>query len=523
MGASRSLGAALTGALDDSDSLIVICSPAAAKSTWVDAEIRRFKSRADPRVFAVIAAGSPNDPDPARECFPPSLKVKIDASGSATSEPDEPRAPDLQRDGLTRVRAELAASLLDVPFDALWQRDRRRARRTRTVAVAAALLILGSIGAAGVGWFNARFEVQTQAARQAVANARDAIADGRVTEALANLVPFVERRGTSEIVDAPLRTILGWVPAPSENVNATRIQPVRFRESTLLLDPGRGAYDVSDVGLHLERVIRSADGRRLVVIGDQRVLVFDVAKGERIAQAETRQVSWLGHAFEAPTGLIVVTGAVLGPTNGSVFPYVLAIASDGLAVEHHHFKAHMFWGSAAGVAGKCATLLVASHDELANEWKVEGLALAAAGLGEPVEITRRAAKSEDLEVLAGIGRVFPTREAYMADGGVNPFTARDCGSLDDDRFGVDGPGQAPVPTLDIGLAFERSDRWTRVARREVTTPKGRRYEPQCTAAKPCPIVGGDGEPTTERMRRSTSRAPALRRGHDGCRRRRRTR
>src|SRR5215813_13667721 len=57
MGASQSLGAALEGALDDAENLIVICSPAAAQSRWVDAEVRRFKRRGSARVFAVVAAG----------------------------------------------------------------------------------------------------------------------------------------------------------------------------------------------------------------------------------------------------------------------------------------------------------------------------------------------------------------------------------------------------------------------------------------------------------------------------------
>ena len=140
MGASQSLGSALEGALDDAENLIVICSPSAAQSRWVDAEVRRFKRRGSARVFAVIASGEPNSGDPGRECFPPTLKVRIDADGNPTGEPDEPRAPDLRRAGMQRVRVELAAGLLNISFDALWQRDRRRARRNKLVTSAAALL-----------------------------------------------------------------------------------------------------------------------------------------------------------------------------------------------------------------------------------------------------------------------------------------------------------------------------------------------------------------------------------------------
>jgi hypothetical protein len=153
MGASGSLGAALTGAIDDSENLIVICSPAAAQSRWVDAEVRRFKTRGAPSVFAVIIDGEPHALDPSRECFPPSLKVTFDATGVATGEPDEPRAPDLRREGLARVRAQLAAGLLGIPFDTLWRRDRRRHRRMVLAMAAASLVVtvtLAAFGAAAV-------------------------------------------------------------------------------------------------------------------------------------------------------------------------------------------------------------------------------------------------------------------------------------------------------------------------------------------------------------------------------------
>src|SRR4030095_15498249 len=81
MGASQSLGSALEGALDDAENLIVICSPSAAQSRWVDAEVKRFKRRGSARVFAVIASGEPNSGDPSRECFPPRPKVKITHNG----------------------------------------------------------------------------------------------------------------------------------------------------------------------------------------------------------------------------------------------------------------------------------------------------------------------------------------------------------------------------------------------------------------------------------------------------------
>jgi hypothetical protein len=75
-------------ALETSETLIVLCSPFAAKSFQVNEEIRLFKWRHPERLIVpVIADGKPGDL--ARECFPPALRFKIASDGTITdkSEP----------------------------------------------------------------------------------------------------------------------------------------------------------------------------------------------------------------------------------------------------------------------------------------------------------------------------------------------------------------------------------------------------------------------------------------------------
>ena len=443
MGASQSLGSALEGALDDAENLIVICSPAAAQSRWVDAEVRRFKRRGSARVFAVIAAGEPNSRDPNRECFPPSLKVRIDANGNPTGEPDEPRAPDLQREGMQRVRVELAAGLLNISFDALWQRDRRRARRNRFVTSAAALA--GGRRACSGGSWVARLagrEPDSGGAPGAgVVSKR-----GRRRANQRSAYPPVAVPGAAryrELVEGPLRAMLGWTPDPYAALKSTGLTPARLRDATVLLDPGKGVYDVSDVGLKLERLIRSRDGLRLVAVGDQRVAVFDAKTGRRLSQVVNSGVQWIGHAFEAPSGLIVVTGAVLGPTNGSVWPYVLAISADGSTAQNQAIQATVFFGSAAGVTPACDALFMAVEGDT-NVWRVERRELGAGRLGEPSELKPAAADAansnsnsdnQGVTALAAFGKAFQTRDAFLGEAKSNPFTASGCPALAlDDGF-----------------------------------------------------------------------------------------
>ena len=149
MAAHPSLHQALNLLIDSSRHLIVVCTPDSARSEWVDKEVRRFKRRKQPNVFAVIARGRPHSDNVETECFCPSLATLFDDEGNPTKEPDEPLAANLLRESHEKVVARLAAGLLGIPFDDLWRHDRRRARRRRTfigvVGVAATMLLLVSI------------------------------------------------------------------------------------------------------------------------------------------------------------------------------------------------------------------------------------------------------------------------------------------------------------------------------------------------------------------------------------------
>jgi hypothetical protein len=158
MGAATDLGEALRGAIADSESLIVLCSPSAAQSVWVNEEVLHFKrtGRAD-RIFAVIAAGRPNADDDT-ECFPPALKHALGEDGALSESRSEPLALDLRTEKFPRLRARLAAGLLSLPFDDLWQRDRRR--RNAALGVLAAIGVAIATGAIAYGPARVRLEYE---------------------------------------------------------------------------------------------------------------------------------------------------------------------------------------------------------------------------------------------------------------------------------------------------------------------------------------------------------------------------
>ena len=120
-------------ALEQSAFLIVVCSPAAARSRWVEEEIVRFKVLfGDLRVLAIIVGGSPQASltagREADECFPPALLRHVDKTGDLTADRADLIAADMRPGGDGRRLAvlKLVARMLDVGLDDLVRRDAQR-------------------------------------------------------------------------------------------------------------------------------------------------------------------------------------------------------------------------------------------------------------------------------------------------------------------------------------------------------------------------------------------------------------
>jgi tetratricopeptide (TPR) repeat protein len=139
--AGHSLTEQTLAALAGSQFLIAICSPNAAKSHYVNEEIRHFKAIGrGAQVIAIIVGGEPGDAE--QECFPPALRVKIAPDGTPTDEPEEPIAADArpQGDGKRMAILKVAAGLIALPFDDVRKRE-AIAENRRVKFVAAGVLV----------------------------------------------------------------------------------------------------------------------------------------------------------------------------------------------------------------------------------------------------------------------------------------------------------------------------------------------------------------------------------------------
>lgn len=110
----------LKHALENSQNLIVICSPQAAASSWVNQEVKMFISlgRTD-RIFPFIVEG--NSP---KEFFPPALL--------ALPKNEERLGGDASKQGRDIAFVKIVAGLLGLRFDSLWNRyEREKAEEER--------------------------------------------------------------------------------------------------------------------------------------------------------------------------------------------------------------------------------------------------------------------------------------------------------------------------------------------------------------------------------------------------------
>lgn len=183
------LSEAIRAAMADSEALIVICSPKAAASRWVNEEISHFRAmgRGD-RIFCLIVAGAPDTG--ADDCaFPPALLQADDGNA-----PHEPMAADAtaRGDGKRNALLKIAAGLLGVGVDELKRRDAQRQARFWSILATGALLIAALTIGLALYALNARRE----------ADIRRSQAENLIGFMLGDLRKNLEPIGKLELLDS---------------------------------------------------------------------------------------------------------------------------------------------------------------------------------------------------------------------------------------------------------------------------------------------------------------------------------
>lgn len=219
LAASSDLNEVIRGALDRSDTLILLCSPTAAESRWVNEEAAYFlKEHGHGQVICVITPATPKRA-PLTDVLPPALLA-------ALPEGVEPLAVDLREeaDGKRLAKLKIAARLLNVSLDQLVQRDARRRLRVMTAVTAGAALVTLGMGA---------MTVVTLKSRQIAREQRDET-EALVAYMLGDLRQQLEPVGRLDVLDGVSAKVLAYYAKPRSDRLEDSALAQRAKAQTLL-------------------------------------------------------------------------------------------------------------------------------------------------------------------------------------------------------------------------------------------------------------------------------------------------
>ena len=228
--ASASLGDEVATALANSACLVVLCSPAAQASRWVNQEISLFRTlQPDGVVLPILLSGEPE------QAFPPAL-LAPGADGLVR----EPIAADFRRrgDGVRLGRLKVAAGITGVGLDELVQRDAQRQLRRAIAITVASLALAALLGMLLVFALTARNEAERQ--RQQ--------AEGLIEFMLTDLRTKLEGVGRLDVLDSVNERALAYY---GEQGDLNRLPTASLERRARVLhamgqdDQRRGALDAA--------------------------------------------------------------------------------------------------------------------------------------------------------------------------------------------------------------------------------------------------------------------------------------
>lgn len=326
LSANPHLWSSITEALDSSEWFVLLLSPDAADSEWVDREVAYWLEHKDPsRIIPVLTSGEFgwSEEGLVSDAAPPSLTHAFS---------EEPRwvdlrfarsdeQLDLKNPRFSAAVADIASTVRGIPKDELESEEVRQHRRTVRTAWAAGVLVLG-LGVASVV-FGVQSANNAREARdnEAVALAQSANSEARRLVALAN--------GVLE-VDAQLALLLllqAYPVAADDEVRAEVVVALqkaavenrliaRFdAPSGPLADFQRGAEDnpISRVGSFANRGALSPDGSTVYHASrdTNRLVAYRVADGDVLWEhIPTGPIKTLDSVSVSPDGTEVALSVV---------------------------------------------------------------------------------------------------------------------------------------------------------------------------------------------------------------------
>ena len=167
MHAGEELMQELKSRMENSRYLIVVCSPHAAKSAYINSGIDYFISlgRRD-SIIPVIVGGVPYSGDPATECFPEALRRHFPKHADPLQDHSilginiHEAGIGSRQEAYNRAMLMVVARMLQLDFDGLLLRDRQRRRKRTIVGTLLSLMVVAALGL--TWWFSQSVQVGIQ-------------------------------------------------------------------------------------------------------------------------------------------------------------------------------------------------------------------------------------------------------------------------------------------------------------------------------------------------------------------------
>ncbi|MGE3477349.1 MAG: TIR domain-containing protein [Rhodospirillaceae bacterium] len=251
------LSGKINEALEQSQFLVVLCSPASARSNWVNQEVINFKRlKGAEHIIAVIVDGEPGHES--QECFVPALRFKVSPAGELTNEPAEPIAADLRpgKDPKRRVQLKVVAGLLGVGLDELIRRDSQRRARVllyASVAMGCVTLVLAGLTVEAVRARNLAIAAQTNADR------KRAEAEELIEFLVGDLRTRLEPVGRLDVLDAVGQKVLSHFSSLRAEEQDDEALARRARALQMLGAIAMNKGDLADAGARFAEARETAE------------------------------------------------------------------------------------------------------------------------------------------------------------------------------------------------------------------------------------------------------------------------
>lgn len=418
LAAHPDLAARIADALAKSAYLIVVCSPHAAKSRWVDEEITRFRNlHGASRILSVIVDGSPQHDH--ESCFPPALRYRSNPVGAADQA--EPVAADLRHggDGRRMVRLKLLAGMLGVGLDELVRRDTQRRNRQLVGITAASLAGLMLTAALATAALIGRNEARRQRAQ----------AESLIESNLTDLRKKLETSGRLDAMDGVGRQALKYYAA--QNPADLDAQSLARRSRTLHL-MGEISVQRGDLGEALKNFEQSSattaelldrfpgDGQTIFNHAQSVFWVGDIARrrgdldqaeqsfrtylklADQLTRIDARNDDWWAEVAYAESALgVLFLEEGRAPEADGAFERSLAVVGvmakrkpDDLNLQLELGQGHAWLADALERQGRLAEI----HDHIETELQIYRTVLAK-------DPTNRQAKYSTIDALQSSGRL----------------------------------------------------------------------------------------------------------------------